>query len=579
MVVGTAVHVPPQASQVLAAQPRHAHWPVPSARVQATRCRAAHTALGKASPARQSQVPPQLCRGGSAAVVALGLVAQRARRGRSSVLQVVVAQAVGSDSQARTGCSCDARGAAEAAAAACGPKRIGVLLLNIGTPASTSVDDVRDYLSRFLADERVLDIQPSFLKTLVLQAILATRPASSARNYAKIWDPKRGSPLLFHSKDLAERLQLFLGDSYEVRLGFQYSEPSVEGALNELRASGVDDIVLVPMYPQYASSTTGSCLAGAYRAAAGAYCTPYLSVIPPFFSDEAYLSVMATKMIESIGTHGEKVDHILFSFHGVPEKHCTSTDDTGSVCSPSSSTGCQNKAGCCHQLVRANRNCYRAQCFEAARLLARRLNLEDGQWSLGFQSRLTLRGSVKWIEPYTDEVLERLAHKGVQRLAVVAPSFTVDCVETLEELGITGREEFVAAGGKELVVIPCLNSSPEWAKALAHIVRATRPDPNGQQEAFKQEDAVSYEGPIVNGEREGEGRVTFPNGVIIEGMFVGGKLEGRGAIVHPSGRRTAVMWEGGIPTAEGGPQLCETGAGIIAAEEARRVQASKCPAT
>jgi len=342
-------------------------------------------------------------------------------------------------------------------------RRTGVLLLNIGTPASTSVEDVREYLSRFLADDRVIDIQPSWLKAILLQVLLLTRPQNSAKNYKKIWDPEQGSPLLFHTENLATALQRELGGDFLVRLGMAYSEPFVGDALKSLAASGVDDVALVPMFPHFASSTTGSILANAYRTAAEEYCTPFLKLVPPFYDDPKYLSAMRQLILEFVGPRGQDVDHVLFSFHGLPEAQCSRTDDTGSVC--------LKRPNCCGSLNLANRNCYRAQCFATARLLARELDLEEGSWSIGFQSRLTLRGAIQWIRPYTDEAIVRLAQDGVRRLAVVAPSFTADCVETLEELGITGREEFEEAGGHEFILVPCLNSTGAWVTALAQIVR------------------------------------------------------------------------------------------------------------
>jgi len=165
---------------------------------------------------------------------------------------------------------------------------------------------------------------------------------------------------------------------------------------------------------------------------------------------------------EVVGPKGSQVDHLLFSFHGLPETQCARTDDTG--------TCCLKSGDCCSRLTRANRNCYRAQSVETARLLAYELGLPDDAWSIGFQSRLTLRGRIKWIEPYTDEVFVSLAERGVKKLAIVAPSFVADCVETLEELGITGSEEFKAAGGEELIVVPCLNSAPMWVHGMSRII-------------------------------------------------------------------------------------------------------------
>lgn len=365
----------------------------------------------------------------------------------------------------------------------------------------TSASTVLGYLSKFLADDRVIEIDPPLLKWVVLQLLLATRPAASAENYKKIWDPERGSPLLFHSEDLAEGLQGDLGDAFIVRIGMQYSEPAVDTALKEFSQLGVDNVVLVPMFPHYASGTTGSCLSNAYRAAAELYCTPFVSVLPPFYSHPAYLSAMRHAIEDVVGERGKNVDHVLFSFHGLPEEQCSRTDETGATCLAS--------PNCCGRLSKANRNCYRAQCFETARLLAYDLGLNEGKWSIGFQSRLTLRGRVQWIRPYTDEAFDTLGRQGVKRLAVVAPSFTADCVETLEELGITGREEFAAAGGEELVVIPCLNSSEAWVKKLSQILREHMSAQKPRSNFGWQPPAAA---PIANGTKKAGSTAKVPAG-------------------------------------------------------------------
>lgn len=268
--------------------------------------------------------------------------------------------------------------------------------------------------------------------------------------------------MLFHSQDLAEDLERALGSNFKVRIGFQYSEPTVEAAMTEFSLAGYDNIVLLPAFPHYASSTVGTCLARGYSTAAKSFCTPYVSAVPPFFEDADYLSAMKHVIVSKVGMGAKDVDHLLFSFHGLPEAQCTKTDPSGL---------CLAQPGCCSKMVDANRNCYRAQCFEAARRLACELGVEETRWSIGFQSRLTLRGTVKWIKPYTDVVFEDLARRGVRRLGVVAPSFTADCVETLEELSITGSKQFAAVGGEELVVVPCLNSEDVWVRALAKIVK------------------------------------------------------------------------------------------------------------
>jgi len=340
-------------------------------------------------------------------------------------------------------------------------KKTGVLLINIGTPASTSVDDVRDYLSRFLGDDRVIDIEPKWLKYIVLQVLLGIRPQVSAEAYKSIWDPKRGSPLQFHTEDLTEQLQHELGDDFVVRMSFQYSQPFTPDAVQAFAKDGVDDIVLLPMFPQYASGTVGTCLSSCYETAAKMYCVPRFSVVPPFYKDSSFLFAQKEIIANVIGPKGCNVDHMLFSFHGLPEAQCAEAHTGGTACGPDCRCGVNDH----------NRNCYFAQCHETARLLASGLGLAASQWSVAFQSRLTLRDTVQWIKPYTDEVFATLAESGVRRLAIAAPSFTIDCLETLEELSITGKEQFEAAGGEELVVIPCLNSSSDWVSGLAQLVK------------------------------------------------------------------------------------------------------------
>jgi len=341
------------------------------------------------------------------------------------------------------------------------PSKVGVLLLNIGTPATTSVDDVRDYLARFLGDDRVIDIQPSWLKWGVLQILLGTRPQKSAENYKRIWDSKRGSPLQFHTEDLAAGLQKHLGDEFIVRIGFQYSKPFTCDALESLVNDRVSQVIVVPMFPHYASGTVGTTLAAVYERAAQMYCVPSIAAVQPFFDNSFFLEAQACLIGDAVGPRGDDVDHVLFSFHGLPVSQCTSVHQDGSTCD----------ASCAYRYDEGNRNCYRAQCHETARLLAKALDLDTDRCSVAFQSRLTLRGTVEWVRPYTDDAFETLAKQGVKRLAIVAPSFTADCIETLEELGITGRKQFLEAGGEELVVVPCVNASRQWITGLAQLVK------------------------------------------------------------------------------------------------------------
>lgn len=338
--------------------------------------------------------------------------------------------------------------------------------MNIGTPASLEVSDVREYLRQFLGDPRVVDLNP-IVKWFVLNLfILPKRPKESAEAYSSIWDEERGSPLLFHSQDLAEKMRSLLGEKYDVQVGMQYCEPNVYTVMAEMRARGVDRLIVVPMYPQYASSSTGAAAEIVYKAAAKIYSTPYLHTVPAFYDHPAYINSYADIIRNVVGEGCEKFDHLLMSFHGVPQTHCERTDDTGLLCN--------KQKNCCATIVQANRNCYRAQSFASARRIAEACGIPEGKYSIAFQSRLSAAGPV-WIQPYTDYEIVNLAKAGVKNLAVVVPSFTADCLETLEEIGIRGEEDFLEAGGESLTLIPCLNSDDTWARGLIEIMKDSCP--------------------------------------------------------------------------------------------------------
>lgn len=344
--------------------------------------------------------------------------------------------------------------------------RTGILLVNIGTPASLSIKDVREYLRQFLGDPRVVDLNPIAKWFILNLFILPRRPKESAEAYASIWDNERGSPLLFHSEDLAEKLRERLGEKYDVAIGMQYCEPNVYTAMENFRAKGVDRVIVVPMYPQYASSATGAANEIVYKAAAKVYSTPYLHTVPPFFDHPSYINAYAEVIRGVIGQRCERYDHLMMSFHGVPQTHCEKTDETGLYC--------LKQENCCSQIVQANRNCYRAQSFATARRIAAALDIPEGKYSIAFQSRLAAAGPV-WIKPYTDFELVNLAKAGVKKIAVVVPSFTADCLETLEEIGIRGKEDFIEAGGESLDLIPCLNSSDVWVESMVQILKDSCP--------------------------------------------------------------------------------------------------------
>jgi ferrochelatase len=243
-----------------------------------------------------------------------------------------------------------------------------------------------------------------------------------------------------------------------------YGAPSMESALRGLRDRGCDSIVVFPLYPQQASATTGSALEAAYRLAARLWNVPLLATVPPFYADRGFISAFAARARAVLDADGP--DHLLFSFHGLPERQIHKSDGPARRCLAS--------ADCCAAVGPENRNCYRAQSFETARLLARALGLPDARWSVAFQSRL---GRIPWIGPSTEEALGELARRGLRRLAVICPSFVADCLETLEEIGIRAAESFLAAGGESLRLVPSLNASPDWVDAAAALVRRAAPEP------------------------------------------------------------------------------------------------------
>ncbi|MCK6503626.1 ferrochelatase [Myxococcota bacterium] len=337
----------------------------------------------------------------------------------------------------------------------------GVLLINLGTPDAPDVPAVRRYLAEFLSDPRVLDMHPAARWLLLHGVILRTRPARSAHAYGKIWTPQ-GSPLLLHSEALARALQARLGQGYKVALGMRYGNPSLGLALAGLQQAGCDEIVAIPLYPQYSSAATASATDALFAAASALPAVPSLRLISEFHADPGFIDAVATVAREQLD--GFSPDHVLLSYHGVPEHQVRKSE----IGPPGGARRCLASADCCAALGPHNRQCYRAQCFATSRLLAGALGLSEDGWSVAFQSRL---GRVPWIRPYTDEVLQALAARGVKRLAVLTPSFTADCLETLEEIAMTGRDTFLAAGGQDFRMVPCVNAHPRWVQAVAAMVQ------------------------------------------------------------------------------------------------------------
>lgn len=336
-------------------------------------------------------------------------------------------------------------------------ERQGLLLVNLGTPDAPETGAVRRYLREFLSDPRVLDIPAPARWALLELLILPTRPARSAEAYRKVWT-QEGSPLLVHGRTLAARLEDALGQKWAVALGMRYGKPSLASALEQLTAAGARSLTLLPLYPQYASSSTGSTLERVYALAGKAWNVPSLRVVPPFFNHPAFLDAWV-EVARPVLSEAQP-DHVLFSFHGLPERHIRKSDVSGRHCLQS--------AGCCEVAVPENRWCYRAQCVSTARSLATRLSLPPAQTTVSFQSRL---GRTPWLKPYTDLLLGELAARGVRRLAVLCPAFVADCLETLEEIGIRARADFLRAGGEALTLVPSLNAHPAWVRAVVRFVR------------------------------------------------------------------------------------------------------------
>lgn len=326
--------------------------------------------------------------------------------------------------------------------------RRGLLLINLGTPHSSQTSDVTIYLREFLTDKRVIDIPALFRYVLVNFLILPFRAKKSAEAYKKIWT-SQGSPLLFHSQNLVNHLQKSLGATYKVSLGMRYGSPSIKTALETLKDCG--SLTIVPLYPQYSSAATGSSIEKVMSILAAREVIPTTKIISEFYQHPAYIQAQA----HSIKTHLEKDTHLLFSYHGIPERQLIKSG-CKEICSETCPVGTNKK-----------QNCYRTQCYTTSILLANELKLHSSQYHTSFQSRL---GKTPWIKPYTDEMLVTLAKDGIKKLAIVCPSFVSDCLETLEEIGIQAKEQWLKLGGEDLTVIPCMNENPEWIQALAEII-------------------------------------------------------------------------------------------------------------
>lgn len=335
------------------------------------------------------------------------------------------------------------------------PKR-AVLLVNLGSPDSTSVPDVRRYLKEFLGDRRVLDL-PAPLRWLLLEGlILRTRPKRSAHAYARVWTPE-GSPLIVTSRKVRDKLSAALGGEVPVYWGMRYRNPPVPEVMREIARDRIEELLLIPQYPHYAMSSWETAVVQVYEEAARHAPDTRVRLMPPFYADPDYIDALAAVTAPLLA---EPYDHVLFSYHGLPERHLRQTDP--------SHAHCLTVRDCCAECSPAHATCYRAQCFATTRALAAKLGLPPERHSVSFQSRLA---GEPWLRPFTDHELQRLPKSGVKRLVVLCPAFVADCLETLEEIALTGRDTFIAAGGESFRHIPCPNDQPPYIDFLAGRVR------------------------------------------------------------------------------------------------------------
>ncbi len=327
----------------------------------------------------------------------------------------------------------------------------GVLLVNLGSPDSTSPKDVKKYLDEFLMDPRVIDV-PRWARILLVRGIiLNTRPKKSAAAYQKIWW-EEGSPLIVISERLQKKIQEKV--TLPVSLAMRYGSMTLKKGLQELVDKGVDEVLVIPLYPQFAMATTETIDVRVEELRKEFFPQLEISSLTAFYNKPEYIDVLAASISE--GLKDVDYEHLLFSYHGIPERHIRKSDITKSHCKIDES--------CCVTSSKAHEFCYRHQCKDTTRKVAEKLKLKEGTYSTSFQSRL---GFDPWLQPYTDRTIERMGLAGTKKMAIVTPAFVSDCLETLEEIAMEGEEIFHEVGGKEFTVLPCLNDRDDWAGVMA----------------------------------------------------------------------------------------------------------------
>ncbi len=335
-------------------------------------------------------------------------------------------------------------------------RKTGVLLINLGTPDSPSVGDVRSYLSQFLNDPRVIDIPWLLRKVLVNLIIVPFRAPKSAKVYKELWTDN-GSPLLYYSNQVKALLQQSLPNDVHVHLAMRYKNPSIPDVMEEMRKINYDKIIIVPLFPQYASASTGSAHDEVMRVLRTWWVIPNLSFICQYYDHPKYIDAFVARGKQYVI---EDYDHVLFSYHGLPERHVDKVYKEG-LCADHD---------CEHELTDDNKFCYKATCYTTTRILAERLNIPADKYTVCFQSRL----DKKWLEPFSDKVVEECARKGMKKLLVFSPAFTADCLETIIEIGSEYQEIFEEHGGEKVQLVESLNDHPVWIDCLADLVLANK---------------------------------------------------------------------------------------------------------
>ena len=332
--------------------------------------------------------------------------------------------------------------------------KVGVLLVNLGTPDEPKVGAVRRYLFQFLNDPRVIDLPYLLRKILVNLIIVPFRAFGSTKIYKQLWTDE-GSPLIIYGESVKEKLQNKLGQKYGVHLAMRYQNPSMKKVMEEMRLLNYEKIIIVPMFPHYASASSGSAMEEAMRIISKWWVIPELSIISQFWDHPKFIDAFVERGKQY---DIENYDHVLFSYHGLPERHVNKVYDDGIPC---------KDHNCETELTEENKYCYKATCYATTRLLAEKLNIPEENYTVAFQSRL----DKKWLEPFSDEIVEERAKKGEKKLLAFSPAFVADCLETTVEIGIEYQEIFEEHGGEKVQLVESLNDHPLWIDALEDMVK------------------------------------------------------------------------------------------------------------